>query len=296
MIGRTDPNSFFNVICNLPMSRKNWSDEKLMSRLLNNKTEKTYWDNIHELRSRAGTETFNKCIALVKSKEPLKRRIALDLLAQFGTPPRPFYKVSKEIFFDILNNETDSKVIESALYAVSHNNGKLNSKDVAAICKFKNNEDSAIRKALAFALLGLNNKEAIDTLILLSADKFSFVRDWATFGIGTQIKKDNKAIRKALRDRTEDKDEDVRYEAIAGLAARNDNGIIEIIMLELSKPNVRSLLFEAITALKAVVFLPKLKKLFNESKNDEEISHYWKNELKSCIRELKEIKSTTDKH
>lgn len=33
------------------MGRKNWTDEKLFFRLVNNKSDKTYWDNIRELRS-----------------------------------------------------------------------------------------------------------------------------------------------------------------------------------------------------------------------------------------------------
>lgn len=38
------------------MNRKSWTDEKLISRLIDNKTEKTRWHNISVLRSRPSQE------------------------------------------------------------------------------------------------------------------------------------------------------------------------------------------------------------------------------------------------
>lgn len=72
------------------MSRKEWTDDKLFFRLLNNKSDKTYWDNISELRSRPNNSVFEKCQDLVNSDNPKKRMIGVDILAQLGISPRPF--------------------------------------------------------------------------------------------------------------------------------------------------------------------------------------------------------------
>lgn len=272
------------------MSRKIWTDEKLFFRLLNNKSDKTYWDNIRELRSRPNTNVFNICDKLIKSPKPIERIIAIDILAQLGLTPRPFYKESKKLFFEVLRKEKNSKALLSILYAIGHNNEKLKSDDIKLLVSFKDNTDEGVRQGLVSALLAVDNKLAIDTLIHLTSDKVSHIRDWATFGIGTQIQKDNKDIRNALWARINDKDYDTRYEAIVGLANRKDKNIFDIIKNEFEKPSFGAALFEAILAIKAKEYLPKLKKLLKKSKNDETINESWKIKLKNCITELNESK------
>jgi hypothetical protein len=268
------------------MSRKKWTDEKLFFRLLNNKSDKTYWDNIRELRSRANVNIFNTCKKLVKSSKPKERIIGIDILAQLGLTPRPFFKESRKLFFEILRNEKDPKVLLSVLYAIGHNNGKLKTDDIALLVSFKDNADEGVREGLVSALLSVDKKLAIDTLIQLTTDKISHIRDWATFGIGSQIERDNREIREALWNRITDKHKDTRYEAIVGLANRKDNKIKEIIKIELQNPDFSAQLFDAIITLKAVEYLPNLKKLLKESKNDITINLSWKRELKECIEEL----------
>lgn len=272
------------------MSRKKWTDEKLIFRLLNNKTDKTYWDNIIELRSRANTNIFNTCAKLIKSSKSKERIIGIDILAQLGLAPRPFLKESKELFFDILRKEKNPKALLSVLYAIGHNNEKLKSDEIALLVSFKGNVDEGVREGLVSALLSVDHKLAIDTLIHLTTDKISHIRDWATFGIGTQIERNNKDIRNALWNRISDKDKDTKYEAIVGLANRHDIKIKEIIEIELKNPNFSSLLFEAITTLKAIEYLPELKKLLKESKRDETINLKWRKDLQKCISDLTKAK------
>ena len=56
------------------------------------------------------------------------------------------------------------------------------------------------------------------------------VRDWATFGLGTQCKADSPEIREALRKRTEDPYEDARSEAIWSLALRRDQLGLQVLL------------------------------------------------------------------
>ena len=59
-------------------------------------------------------------------------------------------------------------------------------------------------------------------LIALSADDDLDVRDWATFALGTLSEDDGAPLRDALAARLDDEDEDVRLEAVHGLALRGD--------------------------------------------------------------------------
>lgn len=268
------------------MSRKNWTDEKLIFRLVNNKSDKTYWDNIRELCSRANVNIFNTSVKLIKSIKPRDRIIGIDILAQLGLVPRPFFKESRKLFFETLKKEKDPKVLRSVLYAIGHNNEKLKPNEIALLVSFKDNADEGVREGLVSALLSVDNKLAIDTLIHLTTDKVSHIRDWATFGIGTQIERDNKFIREALWSRVDDNHLDIKFEAIVGLAKRKDLRIKEIIKRELLNGEFGTLLFEAIEELNGAEFLPLLKSNLQKAKKDKGISSAWIKDLTACINNL----------
>jgi hypothetical protein len=268
------------------MSRKNWTDEKLFFRLVNNKSDKTYWENIRELRSRANPNIFNTCVKLIKSSRPQERIIGIDILAQLGLTPRPFFKESRKLFFGILKKEKDPKALLSVLYAIGHNNEKLKSDEIALLASSKDNADEGVREGLVSALLSVDNKLAIDTLIQLTTDKVSHIRDWATFGIGAQIERDNKFIREALWLRVDDKDRFTKFEAIFGLAKRKDIRVKEKIIRELLQWKYEPLLFEAIGELKDKDFLPLLKQNLTKAQKDKKNNLDWIKELKSCISKL----------
>jgi HEAT repeat protein len=173
------------------MSRTHWTDDKLLSRLINNKTDKSRWDNISVLRNRPSQELFEKCVELVKSDNPKIRKIGIDILAQFGLPPRPFLKETLKIYFDLLEIETDPDVLMSLLYSIGHNNDKLDKEQIEKICSFVGNDNSWVKEGLVFALLGIDYSIAIEILAQLSSDKLSHIRNWTTFGLGTQIERNN---------------------------------------------------------------------------------------------------------
>jgi len=133
----------------------------------------------------------------------------------------------------------------------------------------------------------MSNLVAINTLIFLSKDKSKPVRDWATFGLGTQIEKNTKQIRNALWERVNDKDQDTKLEAIVGLAKRKDLRIKEIIIREIKYGEYGTLLFEAAQEIGDLDFIKPLQSNLRESKNNSSINPDWVKGLKACIKVLK---------
>ncbi len=269
------------------MDRKNWTTEKLFSRLLNNKSDRTYWDNISALRSRPDNEVFKKSSELTKSKNPNERNIGIDVLSQLGMTPRPFHKQTMKRFFELLKVETNEKVLGSLLSAIGHNNENLNKSQITLITSFKNHKSIWVKQGLVFAISGIESQQAIDTLTILSNDKTSAIRNWATFGIGTLSERDNIAIRKALFARIKDKHQETKLEAIVGLAKRKDLRVIETIKKELSKGEFGALLFEAIEELNDKQFLPLLQQNLKTAKSDKGINPEWVKGLDNCVKNLK---------
>lgn len=57
------------------MARKNWTIEKLFTRLFKYKSETAHWDTIRELRSRASNDIFEKACELIGSADLFQQDI-----------------------------------------------------------------------------------------------------------------------------------------------------------------------------------------------------------------------------
>jgi HEAT repeat protein len=177
----------------------------------------------------------------------------------------------------------------SLFYAIGHNNEKLNKEQIEKICSFADNANSFLKPGLVSALLGIDNLTAIETLIRLSTDKKSDIRNWATFGIGRQVERNNQKIREALWKRVNDKHQETKLEAIVGLAKRKDSRVNEIIKQELIDGEYGTLLFEAIIETQDKGFLTLLKQNLRTIKGDKAINPEWEKDLQNCIDELTKL-------
>lgn len=202
------------------MSRKNWTSEKIFTRLLSNKSQKTYWENIRELRRRPNKEVYHRAFELANSDIEKEKIIGVYVLAQLGFNPRFQQSKTVDLYFKLLEKASSPKVIVAILSSISHNNQNLKEPRISKLAAFKSHKFVSVRFQLVLALSCLENEMAIKTLIELSNDKDADTRNWATFGIGSQIDIDSEEIRAALRNRVVDKDESTRLEAMAGLAKR----------------------------------------------------------------------------
>ncbi len=268
------------------MSRKKWTSDKLFFRLLNNKSKTTYWENIIELRSRANDEVHLRATQLCKSKIDKEKEIGVDLLAQLGFNPRVKQNETIDVYFELLKYAPSPKLLDNILSGIGHNNEILTDRQIQEIIKYKNHNYSDVRFSLVHALSRLENKHAIKALISLSKDKHHDIRNWATFGLGSQVELINDDIVNALYDRINDSHQETRFEAIVGLANRKDQRTKKIIIKELKTGEYGSLLFEAIEALNDKELLPYLEEILDQVKSETDINKWWLLSLEEAITSL----------
>jgi len=259
----------------------------LFERAIKAKYQNLYWKTILELRKFVDDEMIEKCFELINSKNQKSKIIAINILSQLGTKRTKFAKKLINKLFEFLQESENEKLTISCLIAISHNNNFITKKQIKFLEKFKKDKSKEIRYALVFSILKLEDETAIKTLIKLSDDRSPKIRNWALFGLGTQIKSDNKEIRKILYKHCFDKDEQSKQEAIKGLANRKDERVYEIILNELKSENLGSLIFETIMDIKnGEIFLPELLKILKNSQTDKNVNKIWVSDLKNCISVL----------
>ncbi len=122
-------------------------------------------------------------------------------------------------------------------------------------------QDVIVRRAVAYGLLRHEAPEAVAVLIELSRDADDEVRDWATFGLGSQVEADTPTVRQALWERVGDEHYDTREEALLGLALRRDTRVLDPLLEVLAGDEVGRLAVEAAEALGDGALLAVLKEL-----------------------------------
>lgn len=271
------------------MSRKYWTDEKLIIRALNNKTDHARWNNIAELWSRPSQSLLEKCLDLIQSENKKEKILGIDILAQLGAPKRPYLLEMIDIYFKIMTDiENDEEILESLLFALGHNNQNLTPQQIAKLCSLYQHDHSFINQSLIHALGFIDVPMVIDILIQLSQDSKVNNRDWATFYL-KESKRNNKKIRQALWNRIYDQNKKVRLEAIMGLAKRKDEAIKAIIKHELRNIEYSVGIFQAILDLNDPQFLPLLQKNLEQAKRQDITYVTWLEDLKHCIAELSQL-------
>jgi len=197
------------------------------------------WDAIHSLRATGSREVFEEAMAWCRSSEPLKRARGADILAQFGHSAENqttlFAAESFPVLAGMLDSETDPIALSAIVTAFGH---LENPSIIPQILPFAYHPDADVRYALAFTLgCFADDERTVSTLIKLTSDKDSEVRDWATFGLGGLGDFDSPKIREALFKNISDEDEDVREEAVVGLAKRKDPRSMPAVISALKDPD-----------------------------------------------------------
>ena len=219
------------------------------------------WAIVRRLQARTDREAFEAARALARSHDLHERVLGLDVLGQIGYPAgRPFVEETLPVLLDACTDgRTD--VVWSAVSALGH---LYDPRARDGILRHAAHPSPDVRLAVAQALPSVAgdpaDAEVVAALVSLSADIDSDVRDWATFGLGSQLPVDSPAVRDALAARLGDEDRDTAGEAVVGLALRRDARSLPHLLAALGDDPVDSMV-EAAAALGAPELLPILQRL-----------------------------------
>jgi len=222
-------------------------------------------DTVGALFQRGGQAVFSAAAAWCRSPDALLRALGADVLGQLDWPKKlPFARDSEPLLVGLLS-DSDADVVYSALIALSH----LRVGSTAAIVPLASHPSAEVRYAVTFALGGREDALAQTTLIQLTVDSVARVRDWATFGIGILGELDGPEIRAALVARLTDDDDDVRGEAMHGLAERGDARAVPFILEELKQDKFLCVAVEAAAKLPDSSFLVHLEQALEANPEDD---------------------------
>ncbi len=260
----------------------------LINKTYQAKNQTNYWNQITFLRQFVNDEMISECFELIDSDDLKYKRIGIDILCQLGQNRKIFIKKLFEKIFVIFETTLDEKLICTGLFAIGHNNKHLKFNQIKFLEKFINSKSKNIRYALTFSLHGIEHDKAIKMLIKLANDRSPRIKDWATFGLGSQIKIDNEEIRSLLYKNCFSNDDQTKQEAIKGLANRKDERVKEIVFHELQHGNFGGLLFDTILNIKnGEEYISYLIVIYDKFKNDKSTNEQWLSDLKNCIDVLK---------
>jgi HEAT repeat protein len=205
---------------------------ELVTQVLTEPDENAAWEAVSTLQYRASRDVFDAACQLCGSACPQERTLGANILGQLGIPDRSFPEESVTVLRKLLAVESDKDVLRSVCVALGHIHDPIAIPDLASL---KTHHNVMVRYAVVFGLLSFKEELAVNTLIELSRDQDELVRDWATFGLGSQIEADTPPIREALVARLSDADEIVRSEALVGLARRKDERVLDPLIRELER-------------------------------------------------------------
>ncbi|WP_067699824.1 HEAT repeat domain-containing protein [Actinoplanes awajinensis] len=187
------------------------------------------WALVSHLQFHGGEAALHRATDLSRDTDPEHRRLAADILAQLGTgqgtPARtsPYRTEATTVLLAMAHDDEAPEVLDSVAYAFGHIG---DDRCVPALIRLSTHASDQVRHGVVFGLLGWDDPAALTTLIRLTTDTDPEVRNWATFGLARQTDADTPELRAALAARLDDEDE-IRYEAISGLALRDDDRAVE---------------------------------------------------------------------
>ncbi len=241
--------------------------EELIQLALNAENEDELWQIVPVLQFRGNLEVFEAAQQLCQSEISKERKLGVDILGQLGIPKRTFPDESLSILLKLLDTEKDSDVLSSIGIALGHIGDK---RAIEPLIKLKNHSTVEVRYGVVLGISGHEEAESINTLIELTSDEDENVRNWATFGLGSQINTDTSEIREALFQRLGDENYEIRGEALVGLSRRQDQRVVEPLIKELSSDCVGILAVEAakeIGDLRLTLVLRQLQEWWNIDKS-----------------------------
>lgn len=218
------------------------TNEELVSLALAEADEDKAWEAVTILHYRASREVLDLAGRLCESECPQERSLGANVLGQLGVPKRSFPDESLAVLLELIERDDNADVLNAACVALGHLHDP---RAIGPLAGLRNHVSAGVRHGVVVGLAGYEDALAVRTLIALSDDADDLVRDWATFGLGSQIETDTPEIRDALFRRLKDPDHTTRGEALVGLARRKDSRVVEPLIEALLAGFEGSLILEA---------------------------------------------------
>jgi HEAT repeat protein len=220
--------------------------ETLIQIALATEDEDEEYDLIRILQDRGTREVLEAARTLCMSSDPDERELGVDILAQGVIANKTLPEESLLILLDLLECEQDDHMLYSIACALGHHGDP---RAITPLVRLTQYPDAEVREGVVFGLLTHEDPRAIAALIKLSDDTASQVRNWATFGLGTMVEVDTSALRDALYARVNDLNDEVRGEALVGLALRGDSRVVTPLLevLAADEDTIDRLCIEALT-------------------------------------------------
>jgi hypothetical protein len=239
--------------------------------------EEEYWHLIALLHERGSKTEFLAAKHLACEDDQVKREVGADILGQLGWAKRCFHDASVAILIQLLSDSV-SDVIASAAFSLGHRNDPT---AIPHLLQHIQHLNARVRHGVVLGLSCHDEKSAISGLITLSEDFDFDVRNWATFGLGSQCDMDTVELRRALLRRADDDEAEIRGEALIGLANRKDERVKERIIRELSREFFGNWAVEAAEVYPDKAYLPLLGVLLQQL--GEEDRSYFFNQIKAAV-------------
>jgi len=147
----------------------------------------------------------------------------------------------------LLDDQREPLVIAAIVDALNKASDEVASLEAL---RFVDHSDDSVRLAVAHALPAgvespLGTSLAAAGLMQLTRDPVDEIRDWSTFGLGSQLNVDTTEVREALWARIDDASQMIRDEAAVGLAQRRDRRAVQLVADRLTDEDAGPLVFEA---------------------------------------------------
>ena len=233
------------------------------------------YDEIWPLLNEAaalGPAAFDIGMHFLKSPQPGQRAIAADLLGCVAARDPEQRRAVASALVRGLAVEDEYDVAWSMLIAIGPTETP---ETIPTLCLWATDEDAELR-SLAVQSLGMvmaenrHTGDGIDALISAMEDPDDNVGFWATYALGTLVGIDEKNIHTALSKRLFDPNNDIRMEAVVGLARRGDERVVSSIEQALREADVSPRAFDAAIVAANPVLLPALQRANRSEVSDEQ--------------------------
>jgi HEAT repeat protein len=221
------------------------------------------------LHYRGTSEEFEIARELATARDPARRGLAADIMGQLGWDERTLLEESVDVLLGLLE-DPDSRVVAHAATALGFRN---HPRAIPRLLRLLADPDADVRLGVVHGLSRHDDLDAIGGLIRLTTDDDRDVRDWATCGLGSLTEVDTPELQDALRARMSEDDDEVRGEALIGLARRRHPDALGLVRDALNRPFAGDWPIEAAELMADTSLYPALRAVW-ESLSPEDKAHF----------------------